>query len=279
MDFKKNITNLSKDIEDIENFVSKIENNSHITLLEMDILKAKIHELYGTLLEFEVGGDTGNLDTDAVEEASINDLISKEIEEKAIDEKLIENPEISIDEGIIEDQMPEVSQLEVESEVIKNEIPPQTDPPVAEEFVDEVDVTIENKEIIEEKTVPEKDPVQIKKKIEPEVIADLYMNTKRFRNESIQKDNTQDISSKFHSQPISDISLAIGLNDKFRYVRELFEGDNLQYAETLRFLNNVKSETEAVDYLNEQFEWDMETKLVKSLLELTSRKLKMTDNG
>ena len=279
MDFKKNITNLSKDIEDIENFVSKIKNNSHITLLEMDILKAKIHELYGTLLEFEVGGDTGNLDTDAVEEASINDLISKEIEEKAIDEKLIENPEISIDEGIIEDQMPEVSQLEVESEVIKNEIPPQTDPPVAEEFVDEVDVTIENKEIIEEKTVPEKDPVQIKKKIEPEVIADLYMNTKRFRNESIQKDNTQDISSKFHSQPISDISLAIGLNDKFRYVRELFEGDNLQYAETLRFLNNVKSETEAVDYLNEQFEWDMETKLVKSLLELTSRKLKMTDNG
>lgn len=279
MDFKKNITNLSKDIEDIENFVSKIKNNSQITLLEMDILKAKIHELYGTLLEFEVGGDTGNLDTDAVEESSINDLISKEIEEKVMDEKLIENPEISIDEEIIEDQVPGISQLEVESEVIKNKISPPTEPPVTEEFVDEVDVTIENKEIIEEKTVPEKDPVQIKKKIEPEVIADLYMNTKRFRNESIQKDNTQDISSKFHSQPISDISLAIGLNDKFRYIRELFEGDNLQYAETLRFLNNVKSETEAMDYLNEQFEWDMEAKLVKSLLELTSRKLKMTDNG
>ena len=159
MEFKKNIRNLSKDIEDIENFVSKIKNNSQITLLEMDILKAKIHELYGTLLEFEVGGDTGNLDTDVVEESSINDLISKEIEEKAMDEKLIENPEISIDKEIIGDQIPETSQLEVESEIIKNEIPPQTEPPLTEEFVDEVDVTIENKEIIEEKTVPEKDPV------------------------------------------------------------------------------------------------------------------------
>lgn len=280
MEFKKNIRNLSKDIEDIGNFVRKIENNSHISRLEMDILKTKIHKLYQTYLNFDPQDNT--LENYMIEEEETPIIESKKSKS---DDFIPEEKVINDQKPVEEDEVPETLDIEDDQFVDDSNFVQSIDHTESESFgseemIDEEFVDNSDKESNEEATAPSVDePVHIKKAKDPEVIADIYKNKKKFRNESIQTNNIHDISSKFHSQPISDISLAIGLNDKFRYIRELFDGNNVQYAETLRFLNNVKSENEAVDYLNDKFEWDMETKLVKSLLELTARKLKMTDNG
>ncbi len=280
MEFKKNIRNLSKDIEDIGNFVSKIQNNSRITQLEMDILKTKIHKLYLTYLNFD--SKDNSLENHTVEEDETPII---ESEKGTSDSFIPKEKGINEQKPAEEDEVPETLDFEDEqnednSNFVQALDSPESESFGAEEMIDEEFVDNLDKESIEEPIAPTIDePVQSKKARDPEVLADIYKNKKKFRNESIQTNNTQDISSKFHSQPISDISLAIGLNDKFRYIRELFDGDNVEYTETLKFLNNVKSENEAADYLNDKFEWDMETKLVKSLLELTARKLKMTDNG
>lgn len=279
MEFKKNIRNLSKDIEDIGNFVKKIENSSHITELEMDILKAKIHKLYQTFLNFDVKDNA--LENFAIdeEEAPIIESQKKASDSFISDEKVTSEQIPTEEDEILESPDFEEDQFEDNSDFVKAQDEHELESFGTEEMIEDEILDNPKEEIIENVVPPIIEPIQSKKKKDPEVVADIYKNKKKFRNENIQTNNTQDISSKFHSQPISDISLAIGLNDKFQYIRELFGGDNLQYAETLRYLNNVKSENEAVEYLNDKFEWDMETKLVKSLLELTARKLKMADNG
>jgi len=280
MEFKKNIRNLSKDIEDIGNFVSKIQNNSRITQLEMDILKTKIHKLYLTYLNFDSKDNSMENHTVEEDETPIIESEKSTSDSFIPKEKGINEQKPAEEDGVPETLDFEDEQNEDNSNFVQALDSPESESFGAEEMIDEEFVDNLDKESIEEPIAPTIDePVQSKKARDPEVLADIYKNKKKFRNESIQTNNTQDISSKFHSQPISDISLAIGLNDKFRYIRELFDGDNVQYTETLKFLNNVKSENEAADYLNDKFEWDMETKLVKSLLELTARKLKMTDNG
>lgn len=279
MKFKKNIRNLSKDIEDIGNLVKKIENNSHISQLEIDILRAKIHKLYESFLILEAKPSSGNSVIIEEEELSQNEFGSKQGDEVDMEKNISVEPEPKPEKELEIRNESEVENIDLvpEQEIYQNPETVQTDSSFIEEETKRtsvVDLTEEDKN-----DSIKTDPGYVKKKPGSEVVSDMYKNKKQFRNESIQKGNTQDISSKFHSQPISDISVAIGINDKFRYIRELFDGDNVQYAETLRFLNNVKSETEAEKYLEDKFEWDMEMKLVRSLLDLTSRKLKMNSNG
>ena len=279
MKFKKNIRNLSKDIEDIGNLVKKIENNSHISQLEKDILRAKIHKFYESFLNLDVNSNSGNLINIEEEDPQLNKFDSKQGDEVGMEKNIFVEQEPKFENEIEISNESEVDniELEPEPEIYQNPETVQTEPSFNKEETEKTSV-VELTEDDKNASI-KTDPGNIRKKPGSEVVSDMYKNKKQFRNESIQKGNTQDISSKFHSQPISDISVAIGINDKFRYIRELFDGDNVQYAETLRFLNNVKSETEAENYLKDKFEWDMEMKLVRSLLDLTSRKLKMTNNG
>ena len=111
------------------------------------------------------------------------------------------------------------------------------------------------------------------------VLSDKYQNKQNYRNESLKKEKpVQDIASKYHDQPISDIAAAIGINEKFRYVRELFDGNTTLYNKTINSLNTVESEADAIRYLQDNFSWDMEEKLTKRLLDLTRRKLKNREN-
>jgi len=82
----------------------------------------------------------------------------------------------------------------------------------------------------------------------------------------------QDVSSKMKSKPITDINSAIGLNDKFVYVRELFNGNKDQFVETIQLLNNFDTFENALGYLKENFKWDYEEPIVVKLVELVRRK-------
>ena len=49
------------------------------------------------------------------------------------------------------------------------------------------------------------------------------------------------ITSVMQNKPVSDIGAAIGINDKFYYIRELFSGDSRAYQDTIRRLNSSAS--------------------------------------
>ncbi|GAJ17419.1 unnamed protein product, partial [marine sediment metagenome] len=115
-------------------------------------------------------------------------------------------------------------------------------------------------------------PVDIKK--EPETLADLFLNSKSFRSEELaEKNPVMDLSSKLQSQPISDIGSAIGLNEKFLFINELFNGNSEKFEETISYLDNAPNFNDAFNYLNEHFDWEMENPSVQKLLDLARRKL------
>jgi len=117
------------------------------------------------------------------------------------------------------------------------------------------------------------------KKKQPVIMADRVSQPRSFRNEALGRQMIrQDVSRKLKSKPIEDISKAIGINDKFHYIRELFAGDTDLYEKTIRTLNEAQNFNQAFEFLNRNFDWDMENPSVQHLLELTRRKFIIPEN-
>ncbi|MDD2385618.1 MAG: hypothetical protein PHP52_02425 [Bacteroidales bacterium] len=84
--------------------------------------------------------------------------------------------------------------------------------------------------------------------------------------------NTNDISSKFGQKPISDIKAAIGIGDRFLYIRELFNGNNDEFEENIIHLNSLNSFEEANNYLKEKYNWDYSQETVSNFINVVKRK-------
>ncbi len=83
------------------------------------------------------------------------------------------------------------------------------------------------------------------------------------------------VTNKIQKPAIQDISKAIGLNDKFQFANELFEGSMQEYSIAIQQLNGAESLESAMDYfsnLQQLYEWDMEKESVKRLLDLVDRR-------
>jgi len=106
-----------------------------------------------------------------------------------------------------------------------------------------------------------------------EILAEKLRETGEFMNEVLSRyANTFDISKKLQNQPISDISIAIGLNDKFLFIKELFHNDSDLYKKTIDTLNNASDFNNAIQYIDSNFKWDFENPSVQKLLELIRRR-------
>ena len=60
---------------------------------------------------------------------------------------------------------------------------------------------------------------------------------------------------KLSNRPVSSIQAAIGINDRFQYIRELFDGDNQKFLEAVKTLDSKQNIKEAVDYLRNNYKW------------------------
>ena len=103
-----------------------------------------------------------------------------------------------------------------------------------------------------------------------EILADKFQQTEA-RNESMAK-STGDISQKLQKRPISDIKKAIGINDKFYFIKELFHGSSKQYELTINDLNDKASYEHALSYLNENFDWNFDEDPASRFLAIIQRK-------
>jgi hypothetical protein len=73
-------------------------------------------------------------------------------------------------------------------------------------------------------------------------------------------------------QPVSDILVAIGLNDRFLFTRELFRNDSELFKITVSQLNNMASFDAAKTYLSTQFNWDQENPTTEMFMQIVKRR-------
>jgi hypothetical protein len=147
---------------------------------------------------------------------------------------------------------------------------PAEDKPVPE-AIDEtsLDESPVHDEPVDEGT--EAEPAE--KNTEPTILADKYKGEKRYINESLAGNlNKTDIGSKIQSSPIQNIGSALGINDRFLLIKDLFNGDKESFQNTIMILNDASNFNEAFNYITSSFDWDMEEPSVQLLLDLVRRK-------
>jgi hypothetical protein len=60
---------------------------------------------------------------------------------------------------------------------------------------------------------------------------------------------------KLSNRPVSSIRAAIGINDRFQYIRELFDNDARKFLNTVEVLDSMNNIKEAVEHLRKNFKW------------------------
>ncbi len=129
---------------------------------------------------------------------------------------------------------------------------------------DTIAVSGEKKQEKEKKTEP----------VKSSFVSDRFKASEpTFNEEMAGKSKVENLSSHLNITPINSIGGAIGLNEKFELINELFDGNKDKFETTIEVLNQADSFVEAYNYLNENFDWDMDSIYVQRILELIRRKL------
>ncbi len=84
-------------------------------------------------------------------------------------------------------------------------------------------------------------------------ISDVFLKEKSV-NDSMDGDSGK-LEHKLSNRPVASIQAAIGINDRFQYIRELFEGKPDEFAKTVAELDSKNNIKEAVNYLQQNFKW------------------------
>ncbi|UCG28732.1 MAG: hypothetical protein JSV24_05070 [Bacteroidales bacterium] len=248
MEVRKIVENLIKDIQDIQNNILRLKNSSDIPLIEVDIVLEKLRDIYESVSRLKTHAEP------SIEPAETETGKMRETEDSASPGTEEGEPEVMspTDEKETSAEVQDTAVLELETgNAVKSKV----------EHEENSDQDLDGNNIM--KTAAKT----------PEIVADRFKDSQQFRNESLAKTiKGGDLSSKLQSKPIKDIGSAIGINDRFLYIKELFDGSAKKFDDTIRILNNAPNFNEAYNYLSENFSWDMDNPAVQNLLELTRRK-------
>jgi len=123
---------------------------------------------------------------------------------------------------------------------------------------------VEKKE--ESKKVPEKAS-------ESAIIADKFSHLSSRFNEQLGSMKSDDISDILKTKPLTNLSEAIGVNDKFQFIKEIFNGNKDAYIQAISRLDHAESLTDAKAVIMSYTGDSNENEAVKQLLNLVKRKL------
>jgi hypothetical protein len=84
---------------------------------------------------------------------------------------------------------------------------------------------------------------------------------------------------KLSNRPVGNIQKAIGINDRFQYIRELFDNDTEKFMETVKSIDSMQTATEAYQYLRTRYKWQKNETSLKFLHLVKRRFSNETSHG
>ena len=95
-------------------------------------------------------------------------------------------------------------------------------------------------------------------------------------SEKIEIKEVKEVKDHLVMEPIKDLRSAIGINDKFQFIQELFGGDEKTFEIGIKTINAFKIFPEAQFYIKREFReknnWDEESGVVKQFDQLVKRR-------
>ena len=111
------------------------------------------------------------------------------------------------------------------------------------------------------------------KKSESAIIADKFSHLSNRFNEQLGSMKSDDISDILKTKPLTNLSEAIGVNDKFHFIKEIFDGNEDAYIQAISRLDHAESLTDAKAVIMSYTGDSNENEAVKQLLDLVKRKI------
>lgn len=261
---------------DAEKFFEDLDHEALIGF-ELSVLSEVESVSYESLFITEEGSEViGNI--------SLEDELENEIEEEAISE--------FIEQSVLEEEIIKESQSEIYEESIVQEI--DEDELKAEDVKSVLEVE-ENEELTDEALVGDnefdKEETELVGPSEEQVIeeeqledAGLSLNEKlsekptKTINENFEQDENASLANRLQQTKVGSIIEAISVNNRYMFIKELFDGDTDDFNDAIEDLETCKSFDDAVELLVQShaknYDWDMNSDEVKELLKVVFRKFR-----
>ena len=264
-----------------------IRNNKLMNQLDVDLLMENTRKLYDTLCSVKCNMDVDSIPME-VEEGLEGEEEHEEIEDEE-DEDLeddFESSRVLEFESSIQEEYEEFERdfeedIEEDLEDLEDEEGLEDDEELEEqeeqEEIEDEEENLESSKVLEfedsvpeeQSSVPEEQDSGIRsyKKvytIEPQTLCDKLESA---------EDNS--LAARLQRKPVADLASAIGINDKFLLLNELFGGSMEKYNKSIRALNNFSTLLGAKTYMSElqiEFQWNCESDAYKKLDNLVERR-------
>jgi hypothetical protein len=90
------------------------------------------------------------------------------------------------------------------------------------------------------------------------------------------KENKEELSETLQNSPIKDLKKAIGINDRFLFINELFQGDETSFERSIKTINGFSIYAEAEFWIRRELKtklgWDIQSESVKQFDALVKRR-------
>ncbi len=113
----------------------------------------------------------------------------------------------------------------------------------------------------------------VKKHVENSILADQFNNMGESFNEKLASlKHEDDVSDILKTKPVSNLSEAIGINDRFLFIREIFNGDAESYNDVIHKLNSAGNINDATALITAYTRDDTDADALRQLMDLLKRK-------
>ena len=225
-------------------------------------------------------------------EMPLEDKLEPQLEvQESVEEEFEEGQGFTEEEELLDalDEALEYTQKEIQTDNMVSEIASEiqeVESEIEEEVVAEEEV-IEQPEAVEpvfeepieapqdsvEEEVPSQEELTASLESEISSVISMHSSIPTSVAEEVEEDNS--LAAKLARQKIENLSSAIGINEKFLFTNELFDGNTEQFLQTIDDLNNCGSLSEAKDKLTavaQKRSWEVEEEPYQKLESLLSRK-------
>ena len=277
-----------------------IRNEKALGLLDLDVMMNRTHKIYDLMCGVEVGsGECGIMNAECgIEEEKVEEKVEQKVEQeeakvevkeevKVEEKEEVKEDDEEIDNAIGDALLSAFLDFKKDSEEEKPKEVPVEEPNYGFVFAFNPEEVPSEQSHEEEKqpkqedektTLMKKDtltivPIESVVQIDDEEITNEVIQAPATIGEKLQQEEDHSLAAKL--QHVTDLRAAIGMNDKYLFVNELFGGNKDKYNKTLENLNDLKTLNGALIYMNElriELQWNSSNEAYQKLLHLVHRK-------
>ena len=269
-----------------------LRNEKELGLLDLDVMMNRTHTIYDQMCSIDLGNAPEEMEFN--EEEILNALCNHEEdtseptqeeepleeeessvieeEEMAVEEEAPIEEEVSVEEEIAEENEDAYFEEEVEEEEVKEEVKPE-EPHAADDLGFILNFEPATEEPSSVFTTGDEIEMTIPTPTADE--NDYELDSPETLGDKLQQEEDHSLAAKLQHESLNDLRAAIGINDKFLFVNELFGGSMEKYNKSIDNLNDLKTLNGALIYMNElriELQWNSNNEAYKKLLELVHRK-------